>query len=73
MPPSREADLAWASRVRSEPSRRKKQRRVAERFRSYFATVRPVPFPDDMTTKNVYVHEGAFTGIEDVDYVCHGG
>ena len=44
----------------------------ALRLASYFSTVRPVPFLDDTTTKNVLVKAGVFTGIVDVDWVCFG-
>ena len=63
--------MGQSGAFRTESPQKTETRRRA--LPTYFATVRPVPFPDDMTTKNVYVHEGAFTGIEDVDYVCHGG
>jgi len=38
----------------------------------YFAGVRPIPFLDDTTTKNVLVHHGNFSGIVDVDWICFG-
>jgi hypothetical protein len=41
-------------------------------FADYFATVRPLPFLDDTTTRNVIVHEGVLQGIVDVDGVCYG-
>jgi aminoglycoside phosphotransferase (APT) family kinase protein len=39
---------------------------------SYFDTVRPIPFLDDLTTKNVLVENGTLSGIIDVDFVCYG-
>lgn len=44
----------------------------ASQFSSYFSRVRPVPFLDDTTTKNVLVLDGVFTGIVDVDWICFG-
>ena len=44
----------------------------ALRFSSYFSRVRPVPFLDDATTKNVLVRAGVFTGIVDVDWIAFG-
>jgi aminoglycoside phosphotransferase (APT) family kinase protein len=44
----------------------------ANRFESYFSRVRPVPFLDDTTTKNVLVHQGVLSGIVDVDWICFG-
>jgi hypothetical protein len=41
-------------------------------FETYLAEVRPVPFLDDTTTKNVMVEQGQLSGIVDVDRVCYG-
>jgi len=46
--------------------------RHAQRFARYLGRVRPTPFLDDTTTKNVIVHHGRFSGIVDVDWVCFG-
>lgn len=46
--------------------------RSASCLEDYFSRVRPVPFLDDTTTKNVLVHGGRFTGIVDVDWICFG-
>ena len=42
------------------------------RVEPYLGTVRPTPFLDDLTTKNVLVEEGSLSGIIDVDFVCYG-
>jgi hypothetical protein len=42
------------------------------RFSAYLSRVRPTPFLDDTTTKNVLVHQGQLSGIVDVDEVCFG-
>jgi hypothetical protein len=42
------------------------------RFADYFASVRPLPFLDDTTTRNVIVHDGRLSGIVDVDSICYG-
>lgn len=39
---------------------------------AYLDSVSPRPFLDDTTTKNVPIHEGALTGVVDVDSVCFG-
>ena len=44
----------------------------ARQFQSYFSRVRPTPFLDDITTKNVLVHAGRLSGIVDVDCLCFG-
>jgi aminoglycoside phosphotransferase len=41
-------------------------------LQGYFDAVRPTPFLDDATTKNVLVHEGRFSGIVDVDELGFG-
>lgn len=46
--------------------------KYATKFRSYFSRVRPTPFLDDITTKNVLVHAGRLSGIVDVDWLCFG-
>ncbi len=46
--------------------------RNVARLDDYFTRVRPVPFLDDTTTKNVLVHRGRLTGIVDVDWICFG-
>lgn len=47
-------------------------RTVAHSLGAYFASVKPVPFLDDLTTKNVLVHRGKLSGVVDVDWVCNG-
>ena len=39
---------------------------------AYFSTVKPTCFLDDTTTKNVVIHNGALSGIVDVDSVAYG-
>jgi aminoglycoside phosphotransferase (APT) family kinase protein len=46
--------------------------RALARHESYFSSVQPTPFLDDMTTKNVLVSGGRLTGIVDVDQLCFG-
>jgi aminoglycoside phosphotransferase (APT) family kinase protein len=47
-------------------------RRILSRYGAYFGSVRPVPFLDDTTTKNVLVEQGRLTGVVDVDQLCFG-
>lgn len=44
----------------------------ARQFQLYFSRVRPKPFLDDITTKNVLVYAGRLSGIVDVDWLCFG-
>lgn len=41
-------------------------------FEPHFATVEPVCFLDDITTKNVMMLDGRLTGVVDFDVVCWG-
>jgi len=47
-------------------------RREMSHMSSYLAEVEPIPFMDDITTKNVLVHRRKFSGIVDVDEICYG-
>jgi len=42
------------------------------RFRKYFEGIRPHPFLDDITDKNVIIAEGKLSGIVDIDSICFG-
>lgn len=49
--------------------------RLAELYKSvdeYIQKVKPIPFLDDTTTKNVIINNGKLSGIVDVDNVCFG-
>jgi aminoglycoside phosphotransferase (APT) family kinase protein len=46
--------------------------RAIERHGDYIRGVRPVCFLDDLTTKNVIVHQGKLSGVVDFDCVCYG-
>jgi aminoglycoside phosphotransferase (APT) family kinase protein len=47
-------------------------RRHTEGLVSYFASIEPRPFLDDLTTKNVIVSQNRLVGVVDVDEVCFG-
>lgn len=42
------------------------------RFSRYFASVKPVAYLDDITTKNLLVHNGKLSGVIDVDWIGIG-
>jgi aminoglycoside phosphotransferase (APT) family kinase protein len=46
--------------------------RARQTLESYFRSVEPVCFLDDVHTKNVLVENGDLRGIIDVDFVCYG-
>ena len=41
-------------------------------FNDYFNTIKPKPFFDDATTKNVLIDNGKISGIIDLDWICFG-
>lgn len=45
---------------------------LVPRFADELAAVRPRPFFDDATTKNVLVHRGRFSGLIDLDWLAFG-
>jgi len=45
---------------------------VIRMFQEYLLNVEPLAFLDDITTKNVLIHEGKLVGIVDVDAICYG-
>ena len=55
-----------------DPQRTSEVARAVERHAAYIAAVRPTPFLDDTTTKNVLIESGALSGIVDVDWICYG-
>lgn len=46
--------------------------RMKQHYEPYLNRVEPVCFLDDLTIKNVIVHEGRLQGIVDFDWVCYG-
>jgi hypothetical protein len=45
---------------------------LLNKYDSYFMQVEPVPFLDDITTKNVLIHNNQLSGIIDLDWICFG-
>jgi Ser/Thr protein kinase RdoA (MazF antagonist) len=43
-----------------------------KKHEDYLAAIQPIPHLHDITTKNVLIHEGALSGIVDVDDLCFG-
>lgn len=44
----------------------------AERFEEYFAGVKPVAYLDDISSKNLLIHNGRISGIIDIDWMGIG-
>lgn len=43
-----------------------------DKYRGYFSQIAPRCFLDDITTRNVIIHNGKLSGIVDIDLVCFG-
>jgi len=46
--------------------------KILNSHKEYFENIKPIAFLDDITTKNVLVNEGTFSGIVDIDEICFG-
>lgn len=49
-----------------------KVEKLLEKYDNYFASIKPIPFLDDISSKNVLIKQGKLTGIIDIDEVCFG-
>ena len=49
-----------------------KLKKIVPDFKEYFNSIKPEPFLDDITTKNVLIHEGKLSGIIDLDWISFG-
>lgn len=49
-----------------------KLKQIMPNFKEYFSSVKPEPFLDDITTKNVLINEGKLSGIIDLDWISFG-
>lgn len=47
-------------------------RRETERLKDYFSGIKPVAYLDDVSTKNLMIHNGRISGIVDVDWMGVG-
>jgi fructosamine-3-kinase len=41
-------------------------------YEDYLASIKPIPFLDDLSTKNVLINQGELSGIIDFDWICFG-
>ncbi|MBO5825199.1 MAG: hypothetical protein J6R03_01095, partial [Treponema sp.] len=49
-----------------------KLKQIMPNFKEYFSSIKPEPFLDDITTKNVLINEGKLSGIIDLDWISFG-
>lgn len=55
-----------------EVERVERLRGQAEQLAEYFANVKPVAYLDDISTKNLLIHDGKVSGIIDIDWIGVG-
>lgn len=46
--------------------------RLLEQYKDYFLSIESKWYYDDICSKNVMVHQGEFTGLVDLDFLCRG-
>lgn len=71
---SLERSRRWITEVgAADPACVDRVAELSKHFQDYFASIRPIAFLDDTTTRNVIISdEGTFAGIVDVDEICYG-
>lgn len=45
---------------------------ILSKYDEYFNKIEPIPFLDDVSTKNVIINNGELSGIIDLDWLCFG-
>lgn len=45
---------------------------LLENYNHYFNAIEPIPFLDDLSSKNVLIYGGKLSGIIDIDWMCFG-
>ncbi|MBM7616369.1 protein kinase family protein [Alkaliphilus hydrothermalis] len=45
---------------------------LLDQYNKYLHAIEPIAFLDDLTTKNVLIHEGKLSAIIDIDCICFG-
>lgn len=49
-----------------------KVEKLLERYHNYLTNVKPIPFLDDLSSKNVLINQGELSGVIDFDWICFG-
>lgn len=55
-----------------DPEKVERLMKAAEGLGDYFAGIKPVAYLDDISTKNLLIHEGRVTGVIDIDWMGVG-
>lgn len=45
---------------------------LLDKYDYYLASIKPIPYLDDITTKNVLINQGQLSGVIDIDWICFG-
>jgi hypothetical protein len=46
--------------------------KLLEKYDEYLSAIKPIPFLDDLSSKNVLINEGKLSGVIDFDWICFG-
>ncbi len=46
--------------------------KLLDKYDKYFSAIKPIPFLDDLSSKNVLINEGKLSGVIDFDWICFG-
>ena len=71
---TREKERIIANGCYFEPEKVDRLMEVSKRpeLAEYFETIKPTPYLDDISTKNLLIHEGRVTGVIDIDWMGEG-
>ena len=69
--------LRAKDRIRSngchfDPEKAERLLKEAEKFEDYFTRIQPIAYLDDISTKNLLIHEGRLSGVIDIDWMGVG-
>jgi len=46
--------------------------KLLEKYYDYLTYIKPIPFLDDLSSKNVLINQGRLSGVIDIDCICFG-
>lgn len=49
-----------------------KVEKLLSKYDDYFTTIKPIPFLDDLSSKNILINRGKLSGVIDFDWICFG-
>lgn len=46
--------------------------KLLKKYDDYLTAIKPIPFLDDLSSKNVLINQGKLSGVIDIDWICFG-